>query len=168
VVLWPEPEASERIRGLWEALSAEGIPTLATETHCSHLPHLSLLVAHGLAEHEALEALGPVPARPLPLLINSCGVFPPGVLFLACAATPELLAEQRRVHDAVVPLARNPWPDYAPGVWTPHITISWALGTDQLAQALPIVLAQLPITGWFTSGGVEDGATGERWASPAG
>ena len=166
MVLWPEPEVSDRIAGLWTALSAEGVPTLATETHCAHRPHLSLLVAHWLPEHEAIEALGPVPQEPLRLVVNSCGVFPPGVLFLACVADADMLAEQERVYDIVAPLARSPWPDYAPGVWTPHITISWSLTAAQLSSALPTVLPQLPISGWFTSGGVEDGATGERWPSP--
>ncbi len=168
VVLWPDDAVSARISGLWESLSERGIPTLATETHCSHRPHLSLVVAHWLSEHEALGAVAPVPSRPLPLLVSSCGVFPGGVLFLACVPSAELLAEQRRVYEAVEPLCKGPWSDsYAPGVWTPHVTVSWRLDDEQLARAVPLVVEQLPITGSFTRGGIEDGDTGERWESPS-
>ena len=166
VVLWPEDELSARISGLWESLSAQGIPTLATETHCSHRPHVSMLVAHWLPERETLEALARVPARPLPLLVSSCGVFPGGILFLACVPSDGLLEEQRRVYEAVAPLCKGLWGDsYAPDVWTPHITISWRLDDEQLSRAVPLVVGQLPLTGWFTHGGIEDGDTGERWES---
>ena len=167
MVLWPEADVGARVTQLWESLSARGIPTLATETHGEHRPHLSLVVAHWLPVDEALKTIGRVPSRPLPFLVNSCGVFPGGVLFLACVASSELLLEQRRVHEAVAALCRGPWDDsYAPGVWTPHITISWRLDDDQMARAVPLVTAELPITGVFTSGGIEDGSTGERWEAP--
>jgi hypothetical protein len=77
--------------------------------------------------------------------------------------TPEFLDEQRRVHSAVAPHAQQPWPYFEPGAWTPHITLAWSLTPDELAVAVPLVLAQIPIAGTFDCGGVEDGTTGEDW-----
>ncbi|HET9059703.1 MAG TPA: hypothetical protein VFN61_07255 [Acidimicrobiales bacterium] len=36
---------------------------------------------------------------------------------------------------------------------------------EQAKHALPIVLGQLPISGTFDHGGVEDGTSGENWPS---
>ncbi len=113
---------------------------------------------------DALDAM----SRPTPtLLVNSIGVFAGGVLFLACVPTLELLEAHAAVYDAVAPLARNPWSYYSPGVWTPHVTISYGLNEDQIAHALALVWSHLPMEGHWTTRGVEDSDTGERWLSPA-
>lgn len=90
-----------------------------------------------------------------------------GTLFLAPVVTTDLLAEQHRVHTAVAPYADQPWPYFEQGAWTPHITLAWSLDADQLAVAVPLVLAYIPTTGTFERGGVEDGDTGEHWTAPS-
>jgi hypothetical protein len=165
-VLWPDITTSRVIRDLWDELETEGVPSMATHTHKLHKPHVSLIVAEHLPVNASLQAVGPVPTEPIRLLIEAAGVFPGGFLFLACVANVEMLDEQRRVHRAVQPLAVDPWPHFDPGTWTPHVTAGWTLTQRQLAEALPIVLDRLPIEGWLDHGGVEDGSTGEHWASP--
>ncbi len=168
VVLWPDEKTAAVVRGLWDALSARGLPSLSTHTHRQHQPHCSLTVAEGLPADQALDALGVVPSRPIPLLIGSVGVFPPqGALFLACVANQALLGEQRRVHLAVVPLALEPWPYFEFDAWVPHITLSMGMTSDQLATAIPLVMDRLPLMGTFDHGGVEDGTTGENWPAPS-
>jgi hypothetical protein len=167
VVLWPDEVTTAAVRGLWETLTAGGIPTLATLSHGRHWPHVSLTVADDLPIEPTLAAVGAVPAEPIGLRIDAVGIFPPaGTLFLACLVHEHLLAEHRRVHDVVAPLAHKPWPYYRPGRWTPHITISQSLTPDQIAAALPAVMAALPLEGSLDSGGVEDGTTGDRWPTP--
>lgn len=167
VVVWPDAATSAIVRRIWDELAADGLPSLATRTHCRHQPHCSLTVAENLPVEGALAAVGAVPARPLPLRIESIGVFPTmGTLFLAPVVTPELLAEQRRVHSAVLPHAERPWPYFEPGAWTPHITLAWSLTAEEMVVAVPLVLARIPITGTFDRGGVEDGRTGESWPAP--
>jgi hypothetical protein len=178
--LWPDGIASQLIRALWNEIAANDLPSMATHTHQLHQPHVSLTVAEHLPVTAALEAVQPVPREPIRLLVEAAGVFPStspaatlisdetetsGVLFLACVANPELLDEQRRVHEAIRPLAVKPWPHFEPGTWTPHITTGWALTPRQLARAMPIVIDRLPIAGLLDRGGVEDGSTGERWTS---
>ena len=163
MVLWLDRAASRTIEALWSVLEGEDVPSMATHTHQLHRPHVSLSVADRLAAGAALVAVGRVPSRAIRLLIEAAGVFPGGFLYLACVANDDLLAEQRRVHEALRPLAIAPWPHFEPGTWTPHITSGWALTDDQIGKALPILLNRLPIEGWLETGGVEDGSTGERW-----
>jgi hypothetical protein len=165
VVLWPDDETRRVVRSLWASLEAHDVPTLASHTHGRHRPHVSLVVAEDLVPSDALSALESVPREPLRLLVSSPGVFPGGVLFLACVPNAAFLEEQRRVHSVVAPRAKKPWDYFVPGAWSPHLTISYGLDSAQLARALPLVLDRLPLEGWLTSGGVEDGASGERWAS---
>jgi hypothetical protein len=82
VVLWPDAETTVRIRGLWDALTDAGLPSMTTWTHGLHRPHASLIVGEQLPPHETLAAVGHVPPTPIPLLIESVGVFPGGVLYL--------------------------------------------------------------------------------------
>jgi hypothetical protein len=168
VVLWPDAPTAATVRDLWRELDDAGLPSLATHTHRLHRPHCSLSVAEALPADEALDAVGEVPASPIPLLVESVGVFPAaGALFLACVANEPLLREQRRVHRAVAPLAERPWPYFELDAWVPHITLSMAMTSEQLAAAIPLVLDRLPIRGAFDHGGVEDGTTGEHWPAPA-
>ena len=162
-MLWPDEVTSDAIHYLWNLLADHGVPSMATHTHKLHRPHVSLSVAEHLPVRAALDAVAPVASQPIRLLIEAAGVFPGGVLYLAVVPNSELLDEQRRVHEALRPLAIEPWPHFEPGGWTPHITTGWALTDGQIAKALPTVLDCLPIEGWLDTGGIEDGTTGERW-----
>lgn len=166
VVLWPDDDTTRAVTDVWAALEADGIPTLASHTHRRHRPHVSLVVADDLVPASVLEVIGSVPGRSLRLLVNSPGVFPGGILFFTCVPNVALLEEQHRVHDLVAPMARGLWDHFAPGAWSPHLTNAYDLSDAQVARALPVVLDHLPIEGWLTQGGVEDGDSGERW--PAG
>jgi 2'-5' RNA ligase superfamily len=166
VVLWPDEETTRAVTSIWRALLARDIPSLASHTHGRHQPHVSLVVGEGLSPHEVLEVLPALPWEPLRLVLNSAGVFPGGVLFLACVPTVPLLEVQRSVHRLVVPLTERPCAYSIPDIWTPHVTISFGLSGEQLGRALPLVLEHLPIEGWLAGCGVEDGDSGDRW--PAG
>ena len=167
VVVWPDDDVVHAVADVWAALETAGIPTLASHTHRRHRPHVSLVVADDLVPDSVQEVLGSVPGRPLPLLLNSPGVFPGGILFLTCVPNTALLEEQRRVHDLVAPIATGMRDHCAPGAWSPHLTIAYDVDDAQLARALPVVLDHLPIEGWLTRGGVEDGESGERWPTGA-
>ncbi len=104
-----------------------------------------------------------VPSSPIPLLLESAAVVPGGHLLLVCTPTRDLLAEHARVHRAAAPHGDNLWSHYAPDAWLPHLTLARSLTPENLAVALPIVLARLPVRGYLTSGGIEDPTTGERW-----
>lgn len=163
VVLWPDHETSERVRGLWDALADADLPSCSTHTHGLHQPHVSLSVADELPVDETLAAVGVVPSVPIRLRIESIGMFPGGVLMFPCVPNTDLLWEQQRVHGQTAPLATGVWPFLQPGEWMPHITCGWELSPGQMAAALSILTPALPIHGWLDRGGVEDGTTGENW-----
>lgn len=165
VVLWPDRDASQAIIQLWDRLTQAGIPNLGTHTHRRHVPHLSLTVAHDLPVEGTLHATGLVPREPVEFSVESVGIFPQGVLFLAVVASEQLLSEQKRVHSAVKTLARNPWPYFESDHWVPHITVSPTLEEHQFEAGAAICAHALPIRGIFVEGGVEDGSTGDSWLS---
>jgi 2'-5' RNA ligase len=167
VVLWPDEAIDATVRAIWDDLGSRGLPSLATLTHRRHQPHVSLTGAGDLPAHEVLTAIGKVPARPVNLQVDAAGVFPGAVLFLACTANQRLLDEQRRVHEALEPLLLGPMPYSQPGAWVPHITLGIAYTADQLAAAMPVVLAHLPLRGSLSRGGVADDA-GDSWTALAG
>jgi hypothetical protein len=143
-----------------------GLPSLGAEAR--NVPHVSLIVADALPEvPRTLTAVGRVPLSPIPLLIESAGVVSGRHLLLTCTPNNDLLTEQARVYQAAATDAVNPWPHYAPDAWLPHLTLARSLTVAELAVALPIVLAHLPIRGSLPFGGVEDGSTGERWPTSA-
>jgi 2'-5' RNA ligase len=133
---------------------------------------VSLIVTRNLDPQATLEAVGLTPRTPVPLLISSVGVFPGEdrspenrVLFLVVVANRELLREQHRVSQTTLPLAEGPWEHFDPGGWTAHLTLGFGYSEAQLGEAIPLVLARLPLVGSLNHGGVEDGSSGESWPS---
>lgn len=164
-VLWLDEAVRLAVRAVWDQLAERGLPSQASHTHRLHQPHVSLTVAEHLPVDEALGLVGTVPMRPIRLRVESAGVFPGGVLFMACVVHQELLEEQRRVHDAVESVLVEPWPYFQPGRWTPHITCAMGCRPEQMSEALSVILDHLPIEGSLDHGGIEDGTTGESWPS---
>ena len=166
IVLWPDPDTSAAVRGLWRELAAAGLPSLETHTHRLHQPHVSLVVADDLDHETASSAVGAVPATPIPCRVEVVGFFPGGILLLPLVPNIELLEEQQRVSTALGGLATGRWAHTEPGVWTPHMTCAYGIAPDQAATALAIALEHLPLNGYLTTRGVEDGTTGANWPSP--
>ena len=168
IVLWPDPDTSVAVRGMWQELASAGLPSMATHTHRRHQPHVSLVVAESLDAPAAGTAVGLVTATPLPCRLELAAFFPGGVLMLPLVPSYELLLEQQRVSSAIDGLGGLMVGRSAhtkPGVWAPHMTCAYGIAFHQVAAALEIALGYLPITGYLTRGGIEDGATGENWPS---
>ena len=165
IVLWPDPEISAAVRGLWRELAVAGLPSLENHTHRLHQPHVSLVVADDLDPEAASSAVGTVPATLIACRVEMVGFFPGGVLLLPLVPSLELLGEQQRVSAALGGLATGRWAHTAPGVWTPHMTCAYGIAPDQATTALAIALEHLPLNGYLTTGGIEDGTTGANWPS---
>jgi hypothetical protein len=167
VVLRPDAAGCAAVRGLWEDLRTAGLPSVADHRKGAHEPHLSLTVAAHLDPDELrarLPAHAVLPAGPL--TFEALGVFPKGVLFVGAVPQERLLAAQTAAHEAgrASPSTRHPWGHYAPGAWTPHITLGYGLTPAQVGMAAEVLLPALPLTltGW--TAWLEDGDTGEAWA----
>jgi hypothetical protein len=163
IVLWPDPATGKAVRDLWSELADAGLPSVETHTHGPHQPHVSLVVAESFDVQAAKAAVGAVPSTPIPCRAETAALYRGGALLLPLVANHELLAEHDRVSNILGELPVGRWPHTKPGVWMPHMTCAYNLASDQVAQAVSIALRYLPLSGSLTTGGVEDGTTGENW-----
>ena len=159
--LYFDQVAERRIRVLWSALEAAGVPSLRDLAHRKHRPHLSLAVAEAFdpdAVRAALAGLSVAP--PLALSFQSTGMFVGRVLFLGPAPTADLIAHQATVWRRLTDAGIGVFDVYAPGQWVPHTTLSMRVPRPVLAQALRACLEVLPIEATVTGAAVVDQARG--------
>ncbi|WP_433268778.1 2'-5' RNA ligase family protein [Micromonospora vinacea] len=161
VELYLDPDATRRIRVLWDALEAEGVQSMRSLLEQRHRPHVSLMVAPRFDREQVAEALqGMVVAAPLRLDFQHAGQFVGRVLWLGPAPTPELLAHHRLVHDrlaaAGIPLAEH----YQPGRWVPHCTLSMRVPNSLMAAAVRRCLEVLPLAATVVGAALTDHARG--------
>ncbi|MEU4425468.1 2'-5' RNA ligase family protein [Actinoplanes sp. NPDC024001] len=156
--LYLDVDATRRLRTLWRALEAEGIPTLGS-LHQKHRPHVSLAAAHRIDPHAAADALGDFPVgRGLTLDMDFAGQFVGRVLWLGITVTEELLAHHRQVHDRLAAGGVEVWEHYRPGRWVPHCTVSLRVPNPMMASAVRRCLEILPLRATVTGAAVADHA----------
>lgn len=119
-----DPELERAVRTLWDRLHAAGVRSLATHTHPTNRPHVTLAVA---ASIDALPRLGlPVPVRlGAPRMLGRALVLP----------VAGLQGVQTRVWSAVG--SANPL--HHPDRWVPHVSLALKAtpGSDTLLAGLP-------------------------------
>lgn len=155
--MYMDPVARGRVRAVWDAMEAAGVPSLRELTHRRHQPHLSLIGAPALDPEAVLAALsGLTVAPPLRLTLNHVGVFVGRVVFLGPAVTSELLAHHEivcgRLAERGVPID----PLYQPGTWVPHCTVSMRVPLRQINDAMRLCMDALPIDLTITGAAVVD------------
>jgi 2'-5' RNA ligase len=143
--LYLDVDTTRRVRNLWRALDADGIPSLGS-LHQKHRPHMSLAAAHRLDPHAVAAALADFPVgRGLSLDVDFVGQFVGRVLWLGITVTEELLAHHRAVHERHTAGGVEVWDHYRPGRWVPHCTISLRVPNPVMAPAVRRCLEYLPI-----------------------
>jgi hypothetical protein len=160
--LYLDQPAERRIRTLWTALEAAGIPTLQRLLGGRHRPHLSLTGAErldGVAVARALEAVPVVPK--FRLRLDFAGLFVGRVLWLGPVPTQQLLSHHATVHARLELAGVECFEVYRPGAWVPHLTVSMRVPRPELSQALRLCLEYLPIDATITAAAVVDHARGE-------
>ncbi|WP_345627394.1 2'-5' RNA ligase family protein [Rugosimonospora acidiphila] len=159
IELYLDTDATRRIRALWHALEAEGIPTLASLLNERHRPHLSLAAAHRLAPDAVAEALRDLDVgRGLALELDFVGQFVGRVLWLGATVTEELLAHHRAVHERLTAAGVEVWDHYRPGRWVPHCTVSMRVPNPLMGHAIRRCLEILPVRATVTGAAVTDHA----------
>lgn len=156
--LYFDHAAERRMRVLWDALEADGVPSLRGLLDGKHRPHLSLVSAVSLDPAVVATALHGLDPPPLTLTFQFAGVFVGRVLWLGPAPSVPLLEYQaevwRRLSSAGVALS----PLYAPGEWVPHATVSMRVPRPVLTEGLRRCLETLPIEATVTGMAVADHA----------
>jgi hypothetical protein len=117
VELVVDPGLDDLVRAVWRRLHAAGLPSLATHTHPTNRPHLTLAAAQRLTPEVGAALAGlPVPAE-----LDRVVCFERTVVWrvVLTDALRELHAEVWR---ALGDTARNPL--HAPGSWVPHVSLA--------------------------------------------
>jgi 2'-5' RNA ligase len=165
--LYLDVDATRRLRTLWRALEAEGIPTLASLQDDRHRPHVSLAAARRLSPDAVAAALdGLAVGRGLVLDMDFVGQFVGRVLWLGVTPTAELLAHHRAVHERLAAAGVEAWDLYHPGRWVPHCTVSLRVPNPVMAPAIRRCLEILPLRATVTGASVTDHANGIAHALP--
>jgi hypothetical protein len=161
VELYFDRPAERRVRVLWDAFEAAGIPSMRGLLDGRHRPHLSLAVAEELdpeAVRAALDGLDIAP--PLALSFQYTGVFVGRVMWLGPAPSVGLLAHQERLWQRLRAAGVALSPLYAPGAWVPHCTVSMRVPRPVLTEAARLCLEALPIDATVVGAAVADHARG--------
>jgi hypothetical protein len=157
--LYLDTDATRRLRALWQALEAEGIPTLASLQDSKHRPHLSLAAASRLSPDAVAAALGDAPVgRGLVLDLDFVGQFVGRVLWLGITPTVALLKRHQAVHDRLAAGGVEVWDQYRPGRWVPHCTVSLRVPNPLMGAAVRRCLEILPLRATVTGASVTDHA----------
>ncbi|MEV6350960.1 2'-5' RNA ligase family protein [Actinoplanes sp. NPDC051851] len=156
--LYLDVDANRRLRTLWRALEAEGIPTMGS-LHQKHRPHVSLAAARTMDPVAAAGALtGLTVGRGLTLSLDFVGQFVGRVLWLGVTVTEELLAHHRVIHEHLAAGGVEVWDHYRPGRWVPHCTVSLRVPNPMMAPAIRRCLEILPLTATVTGAAIADHA----------
>ncbi|MGC4875834.1 2'-5' RNA ligase family protein [Micromonospora sp. DT43] len=159
--LYLDPDATRRIRVLWDALETEGVQSMRSLLEQRHRPHLSLAVAPRFDPEQVAEALrGTVVAAPLRLDFQHVGQFVGRVLWLGPAPTPELLAHHQLVHGRLAAGGVTLAGHYQPGRWVPHCTLSMRVPNTLMAAAVRRCLEVLPLSATVVGAALTDHARG--------
>jgi 2'-5' RNA ligase len=159
--LYLDVDATRRLRTLWQALEADGVPTLASLQNDRHRPHVSLAAARTLAPEAVASTLGDLTVgNGLTLDLDFVGQFVGRVLWLGVTPTEELLTHHRAVHERLAAGGIEVWDLYRPGRWVPHCTVSMRVPNPLMAQAVRRCLEVLPIRAAVTGASVTDHANG--------
>ncbi len=165
-LLFDEPGDSA-LRRLWARLEQAGIATLATHTHGHHVPHLTYASLRSYDLDALRERLALLPgAAPFTLHLDGFGTFRRSRCWLAPAVTPELVARQAAVIEAVLAAGADVHHHYVPGRWLPHVTLAPRLQLTDLAIVAGTVYDVLPVAVPVTRAALIDTSTGARSGLP--
>ena len=132
-----DDDTDRRIREEWAALAEAGLPTQARHTGESNRPHITLALSETLSADVATRLAVAVAELPIPVTVGGLLLFGTKRIVLARLAIPSaaLLALQARVVAALSDPV-DPHDTFAPGRWTPHVTLGRRLDPGQLGPAL--------------------------------
>jgi hypothetical protein len=161
--LYLDPAASRRVRNLWAALDAVGVPSVGSLMQGLHWPHLSFAVADRMQPEVVAEALdGLTIAPPLSLTFQFVGQFLGRVLWLGPAPSTPLLAHQSTVYERLSAAGIEVWDHYRPQHWVPHTTLAMRVPNPVMGTAVRRCLEVLPIEATLVSAAVADHSQGLR------
>jgi GNAT superfamily N-acetyltransferase/2'-5' RNA ligase len=138
IELYFDPETECAVREVRSALAGEGVRAVLDEL--GDRPHISLAVISQLDERALEPHLRQFAAAmtPFPITFDAVSSFPTGegVLFLAPAASEELLRAHAALHRVLAELAIESLPYYTPAQWIPHCTVAQDVEAHMMPHTL--------------------------------
>ncbi len=147
VELLPDARLEDGVRRLWDLLLAAGLPSLATHTHPTNRPHLTVLTAADLTGRPRLPL-------PLPASLGPVRMLGRALVREVTPAAP-LRAWQAEAWSALADA--DPWP--APPDWVPHVSLALKVPPDRRAEALDLLACVPAETGHFVAARSYDSVT---------
>lgn len=138
VELLLDERSEASLRAQWDALAAAGLPSQARQRHPSNRPHVTLAARDRIdpgAEPALRDVVGALPLA-LGLGAYACFGRDPFVLVRLVVADRALLDLQAAVTDV---LGGEPGPFFAPGRWTPHVTLARRMLPEEAGRALTVL-----------------------------
>ena len=160
-LLLDEP-AERAVRGVWQRVETAGVPTLLSNTHGRHLPHLSLASLRTFSLDQVSQALAALPAAPgARVHFDGLGMFRRSRCWLLPAVTRDLLDRQARVVEALVGTGADLHRHYQPGNWLPHLTVAPRLHLADLPLVAGTVFDILPLAAGVSRAALVDTSNGQ-------
>ncbi|MGW8485560.1 2'-5' RNA ligase family protein [Streptomyces sp. NPDC055886] len=133
IELLPDEATDRAVRGVWQSLADEGLPSQSAHHHPTNRPHLTLATAETLPAEARTALAEALASLPLPLHLTGLLRFSGRVDVLAWAVRPD--AALLELHETVW---RILWdtpgsddgsnPLHSPARWIPHITLGRGRG----------------------------------------
>ncbi|TNC26418.1 2'-5' RNA ligase family protein [Amycolatopsis alkalitolerans] len=157
--------ADRALRGLWDRIEEQGVPTLRSHTHGMHHPHLSLAVLLDWDVDKVRAAVEALPDRgPFEIHFEAVGVFPRGRVSLIPAGPDDLVARQQAVVEAVRGTGALMHKHYEIGRWLPHCSLAPRASLRELPAVAALAYEIFPLTARITRAALINSSTGEQWA----
>jgi len=127
IELLPDEVTERVVRGVWQSIADEGLPSQAGHRHPTNRPHLTLATADVLPSATRAALAEALAALPLPLHLTGLLRFSGRSNVLAWAVRPD--AALLTLHERVWRILREApgggpsHPLLAPGRWVPHISL---------------------------------------------
>lgn len=140
------PTFRSAIRALWDRIEQQGVASLRSHTHGTHVPHLSYAVLRRwdqAAVTNALAAAGR--GEPVQLTFDGVGFFRRGRVWLVAGVSADLVARQEHVVDLVTATGAELHKHYRPGTWLPHCSLAPRATLAQLPAVVAAVMDVLPL-----------------------
>lgn len=107
-------------------------------------PHITYSAMHFAAKREQVEpALDELAEQTSPFTaeITGLGIFTGEVpvLYMQVVRRPQLNRLQHDIAESLAPYAAESNPHFEPTAWSPHLTIGWPKGPDELGKAVQLL-----------------------------
>ena len=141
-VLTFDEQTEQELRRLWQSTVDAGMPSILPSL--DYQPHMTLALAETLDVPALRQGLMPWLAQqpPVPVQFAALGVFlgdGDGVVMLEPVVNRALLDLHEQLYALIHRHSTNIPPYYAPGAWSPHVTVGFRVPKAQIGRQVDVL-----------------------------